>query len=79
MKITQIERVKQYMEDFGSISSLEAFRDLGITRLAAVIFILKKQGATILTEMRTSTNRWGEDTRYAVYHLVKGDKDDERV
>ena len=30
---TQKERIRQYMEDFGSITPLEALRDLGIMRL----------------------------------------------
>ena len=32
---TQSERVKKYMEDFGSITQLDAIRDLGVLRLSA--------------------------------------------
>ena len=43
----QQERVLNYMSDYGSVSSLEAFRDLGVTRLSAVIFNLKRKGVKI--------------------------------
>lgn len=33
MKITQKERVVQYIRDFGSISSWEAYSELGVTQL----------------------------------------------
>lgn len=33
MKPSQKERVMKYIEDFGSISSFEAYKDLGITHL----------------------------------------------
>lgn len=32
---TQVERIKKYIEDFGSITTLEAFTELGIVRLGA--------------------------------------------
>lgn len=40
--MTQGARVLDYMREYGSITSLEAFRDLGITRLSGVIFDLRK-------------------------------------
>ena len=39
---SQKERVYEYIEEFGSINTLEAFKDLGVTRLSAVIFELRK-------------------------------------
>lgn len=41
LNITQ-QRVFKYMNDFGSITSLQAFLDLGETRLSARIYELKK-------------------------------------
>lgn len=41
--MTQTDRVLMYMRDFGSISPLEAMRDLGCMRLAARISDLKKK------------------------------------
>lgn len=46
MKVTQCERIVQYMREFGSISTLEAFSDLGVTRLASRINDPKEWGTT---------------------------------
>ena len=34
-KVNQRDRILSYIDDFGSISPMEAFRDLGITKLAS--------------------------------------------
>ena len=47
MKITHKTRVINYLKEFGSITSLEAIRDLGNTRLSATIFTLRKEGYLI--------------------------------
>ncbi len=70
----QAERVLKYMRDFGSITQLEAIRDISCMRLGARIFDLKREGYAIKKETETSKNRYGEDTSYARYRLV----DDER-
>lgn len=57
------------MEDFGSISPLEAMKDLGVMRLAARISDLKDEGYEIHTEREKSLNRYGEETTYARYSL----------
>lgn len=67
----QQERVLNYMQDFGSISSLEAFRDLGVTRLSAVIFVLKRKGHLISRKTEKSQNRYGEPVHFARYRLVE--------
>jgi len=43
-KTTQKERILDYIKQFGSISSWEAYSDLGITQLGARIDQLKKEG-----------------------------------
>lgn len=67
----QTERILQYMRDFGSITQLEAIRDISCMRLGARIFDLKREGYAIEKEMETSKNRYGEDTSYARYRLVE--------
>ena len=69
MKKSHSERVLDYMNNFGSISSLEAFRDLGVTRLSAVIFNLKKAGYNITSNREKATNRYGDTTYFARYRL----------
>lgn len=61
------ERVLKYMIDFGSITYKEAFEDLGVARLAAVICNLRKDGYQIVTKDENSTNRYGDKVTYARY------------
>ena len=69
-KITHKDRVLKYIEDFGSISSLEAFNDLGNTRLSASIWLLRHEdGLEIESINETKNNRYGEKTTYARYYL----------
>ena len=71
-KITQADRVMKYMRDFGSISSLDAFKDLGVTRLAAVVHTLRhKNGHVINMVTETSKNRYGDPVRYGRYSIVE--------
>ena len=42
MKLNQKEKVMRHLNNYGSITPLDAFRDYGIMRLAAVIFNLKE-------------------------------------
>lgn len=70
MKVTQCERIIDYMTQFGSISSFEAFADLGIVRLASRIHDLKCQGYNIASEIKTSKNRFGETVSFKEYRLA---------
>lgn len=69
MKKTQCDRVLDYMKQFGSISSMEAFRDLGITRLSAVIYDLEHKGISINRTSENSLNRYNEKTSFTRYSL----------
>lgn len=40
--MNQREKIVFYIQKFGSISSMEAFQDLGITRLSARIYELRE-------------------------------------
>lgn len=69
-KKSQKERVIDYIIQFGSISSWEAYKDLGITQLGARIDQLKKEGFQFETEWENGKNRYGESTTYKRYTLV---------
>lgn len=64
---SQKQMVLDYIREFGSITPMDAFKDLGVTRLAAKIFELKKDGHDIQTERERGKNRFGHATRYARY------------
>ena len=70
MKTTQKQRIINYIREFGSITSYEAYADLGITQLGARIDQLKKEGYEFRTEWESSTNRFGERTDYKRYYLA---------
>ena len=70
MKIPQKQRVIAYINKFGSISSWEAYSDLGITQLGARIDQLKKEGYNFKTEWESSKNRFGDKTEYKRYYLI---------
>ena len=77
-KMTQMDRVIQYMNDFGSITSFEAFRELGVTRLADVIFRMKKAGVIVYTRLETSRNRYGDGVTYARYSFKEFENGDNK-
>ena len=70
-KPTQCQRILDYMKQYGSITSWEAYRDLSITQLGARLFELKKQGYVFEKERIATTNRMGEKTHYDKYRLVE--------
>ena len=69
--MNRAERVLEYIKQFGSITPLEAVRDLGYYRLSAAIHEIKKLGYNIKTETKTGKNRWGKAVHYARYSLAK--------
>jgi hypothetical protein len=62
------------MNQFGSIPTLEAFKDLGVARLASRIHDLKSMGYNITSEIKSSKNRFGEDAHFKVYRLAEEEK-----
>ena len=72
-ELTQSERIVEYMNDFGSITSWEAFSELGITRLASRICDLVRDGYEIERKTETAKNRYGEPIHYTRYSLRKDD------
>ena len=69
-KVTQRDRVLQYIKDFGSITSWEAYSELGITQLGARIFELKDRGYNFEKERVNTKNRYGDQTHFDRYRLV---------
>jgi len=65
--MNQKDQIRKYLSDFGSITPLEAMRDLGIMRLGARIWELIREGEPIVRETETGKNRYGKTTRYARY------------
>jgi len=71
MRKTQKEKILEYLKKFGSITWLEAYRDLGIARLGARIFELKEDGYLIESKTEHGKNRFKEKIHYSRYVLKK--------
>ena len=65
--MTQREAILQYITDFGSITPMEAFSDLGITKLATRISEMRKDGMQFKIESVKSKNRYGKTVVFAKY------------
>lgn len=66
-KETQYDKILRYINEHGSISSMEAFNEFGITRLAARVNELQRKGIYLEREMEHSKNRFGEKSHYMRY------------
>ena len=62
------ERILNYIRDFGSITTFEAFTELGCTRLSEYIRQLRLN-YDIKDIWITSTNRYGEKVQFKKYWL----------
>ena len=71
-KPTQNERILNYIEEYGSITQLDALRDLGVMRLASRMSDLRRQGYNIISETETVMNRYGESCHIKRYSLGEG-------
>ena len=69
--MTQCERVLEYMKQFGSITQLDAIRDIGCMRLASRIADLRDQGYAIGRRIKTGKNRYGDSVSFAEYYLLE--------
>lgn len=70
-KPTQNQRILEYIEEFGSITQLDALKDLGVMRLASRISDMKRMGIPIVSKVETVLNRFGEKTYIKRYSLKK--------
>ena len=69
MKRTQHELIISYIREFGSITPMEAFADLGITKLATRIGEIRRAGVPIRKVQVDAENRYGEKTHYMRYSI----------
>lgn len=69
--MNQREAILKYIEDFGSITPMEAFGDLGVTKLATRISEMRRDGMQFKIETIKSKNRYGHTVNFARYSFVK--------
>lgn len=71
MAITQCDRILRHLKDYGYITAHTAIQEYGCMRLAARISDLRDAGVSIVSEMVTGKNRYGETIHYAIYRLAE--------
>ena len=71
---TQCDRIINYIQQFGSITTYEAFVDLGVCRLASRICELRKKGLPIVSENVAIRNRFNEPCFVKRYSMAKFEK-----
>lgn len=69
-KTPQRQLVVDYMNKYGSITPLQAMRDLGIYRLASRIADLRKRDYIIIDEWVEVETKYGGTTRVKRYRLA---------
>ena len=71
-RVNKSQLVKEHLLNHGSITSWDAIKLFGATRLSAIIFNLRKDGYNIITQDIAYTDRFGNTGQYANYVLVGG-------
>lgn len=72
---TQEKRVLEYIEQFGSITLLEAIRDIGVLSLSSRISSLRKKKYPIVSKMVDVKNRYGESCKVKRYYFDAENKE----
>ncbi len=67
--MTQAQRVLNYLEEGKTITTLNAFTELGITRLAARVHELKRDGHNVKKKTISVINRFDEKCAVAEYYI----------
>lgn len=65
--MTQGERILDYIDTYGSITPMEAWEHLGVTKLATRISELRRGGEKIEKRYVTGQNRFGDKVQYMEY------------
>ena len=72
--MNQRELILEYITRFGSITPMQAFTDLGITKLATRISEMRRDGMEFDIEIVSSKNRFNRTVHYAKYSFIKENK-----
>jgi len=67
---SQSDAILWHLKTYGSITSYEAIKEYGATRLSAIIFNHRKEGYNIGSTPLTKKTRFGRNTTIAKYTYV---------
>ena len=68
---TQTDMILWHLKNHKTITPLEAMREYGIMRLAALIHMLRKEGYNIVSIPTTKPNKFGKEVTFATYKYQK--------
>ena len=72
--MTKTKAVMLHLQQYGNITSWEAIREYGATRLSGIIYNLRyKYGMNIVSQKVKFTDRYGTRAAYAKYVLKGGE------
>ena len=61
--------ILNHLEKYGSITSWEAIKEYGCTRLSKYIYLLRNEGYLVIDSWEKATNRFGEPVHFKKYVL----------
>ena len=64
-------RIWKHLEEYGNITSWEAIKEYGCTRLSQYILLLRKRGLNVTDIWEHTQNRYGQPVKYKKYILEK--------
>lgn len=70
-KLTHKDRVLRHLQRYGKITTWDAIKDYGNTRLSQYIMLLRRENYVIINKRINFKNRFKENGHYDEYILVK--------
>jgi len=67
---SKTQDVLNHLKNYGSISQREAVEYYNLYRLSSVIYVLKKRGYEITSELAPFVSKYGIKSNFAIYHLI---------
>lgn len=78
-KMNKTKAIKLHLEKYGRITTWEAIKEYGATRLSAIIYNLRHNyDMNIISKDIYFTDRYGTESNYVMYVLEEGEKEDGR-
>ena len=69
--MNQRQLILNYIREFGSITPMQAFADLGITKLSTRISEMKRDGINIKVDSVQQKNRYGKTITFSKYSMME--------
>lgn len=69
--MTQREMIISHLNEYGTITPMDALKEYGVYRLAAIIHNLRADGYNIETNLIPHRNKFGNINKYAQYNLIR--------